>query len=237
LESLELRILYLEDEPLQRELATRWLEADGCSVHAVESGGDAIRAVERETFDIVVLDWEVPPPSGVEVLRWIRARGRATPVVFVTSRDTEEDIVTILGVGADDYFAKPLRRGEFLARMRALARRAGLGPADSATIELGPYRIDVARRAIWVEGEPVQLKPRATDLAILFFRKRGQVVSRAEIYESVWGRREKVDTRTADVHVSTVRKALRLDGSLGWRLSSVYQHGYRLEELASAQDG
>jgi DNA-binding response OmpR family regulator len=234
--SLELRVLYLEDEPVQRGIAEQWLRDAGCSVDAVETGAEAIRAVERATYDVMILDWEVPPPSGLEVLRWIRTRGRATPVVFVTSRDAEADIVEILGSGADDYFTKPLRRAEFLARMRALARRAGLVPADGGIIEAGAYRVDVAHNAIWMRGAPVTLKPRAAQLAVLLFRKRGQVVSRAEIYESVWGRPATLDTRTADVHVSMVRKALRLDGTLGWRLASVYQHGYRLEEVESSPD-
>lgn len=232
---LRLRILYLEDEPLQREVATRWLNEEECSVRAVDNGGDAIRAVERETFDVMILDWEVPPPTGIEVLRWIRARERATPVVFVTSRDAERDIVEILSSGADDYFVKPLRRGEFVARLQALARRAGLGPAESSSVEAGAYRVDLSSRTIFLEGQPVKLKPREAEVAILLFRKRGQVVSRTEIYESVWGQREALQTRSADVHVSAVRKALRLDGTHGWRLSSVYQLGYRLEEAWGAQ--
>jgi DNA-binding response OmpR family regulator len=232
---LGLRILYLEDEPLQREIASRWLDEEECSVRAVDNGGDAIRAVERETFDVMILDWEVPPPTGPEVLRWIRARERSTPVVFVTSRDAEADIMEMLRTGADDYFVKPLRRGEFLARMQALARRAGLGPTESSSIEAGAYRVDLASRTIFLEGEPVKLKPREAEVAIFLFRKRGQVVSRAEIYEAVWGQREALQTRTADVHVSAVRKALRLDGTHGWRLSSVYQLGYRLEDTRGGE--
>jgi len=234
---LGLRVLYLEDEPLQRELGSRWLAEEECTVRAVDNGGDAIRAVERETFDVMILDWEVPPPTGLEVLRWIRARERSTPVVFVTSRGAEADIMEILGSGADDYFVKPLRRGEFLARMRALARRVGLGPAESTTVDAGAYRVDLGSRTIFLEGEAVKLKPRQAEVAILLFRKRGQVVSRTEIYEAVWGQRELLHTRTADVHVSAVRKALQLDGTHGWRLGSVYQLGYRLEEARGREPG
>jgi DNA-binding response OmpR family regulator len=229
-----MRILYLEDEPVQRQLAMQWMQTDGHNVRAVEDGREAIQAIERDSFDIAVLDWEVPPPTGADVLRWIRSRGLYIPVMFVTSHGDEKDIVAILESGADDYLVKPARRHELVARLRALARRAGLLSQDRV-VEVGPYRVDITSRAVYLNGEAVSMRPRAVDLAVLLFRKLGQVVSRAEIRESVWGTTSDLETRTIDTHVSMVRKALKLDGSHGLKLQAVYQHGYRLDSELPAE--
>ena len=110
-----MRILLLEDEELQRQLVTTWLEEAGHNVQGCSTGAEAITAVERDSFDLAVLAWEVPKASGEEVLRWIRIRKMIFPVLFATSRDEEDGIIHILGLGADDYLVKPLRKGEFLA--------------------------------------------------------------------------------------------------------------------------
>jgi len=119
-----MRVLYLEDDCFQRELAKGWLEAAGHLVQCVGDGSQAIKSIERDSFDIAVLDWEVPSPSGFDVLRWIRRRGLGIPVMFLTSHAGEEELVRALGSGADDFLAKPVRRLEFLARVAALGRRS-----------------------------------------------------------------------------------------------------------------
>lgn len=224
-----MRILLLEDEPVQRSIATEWIRSGGHDVKAVEDGESAIRAVERDTFDLAVIDWEVPAPSGVEVLQWIRSRGLAIPVIFLTSHGDETEVAAILHSGADDYIVKPARRNVLLARIVAVGRRAGVDGGD-AIIEAGAYRIDTVNRTVALNGEPVAMSPREAEVAALLFRKRGRLVSRTEMYETLWGRRDEIDTRTVDTHVSRVRKRLTLDGTYGYRLRAVYQHGYRLEE-------
>lgn len=230
-----MRILLLEDDPLQMELARAWLEANGHRVHGVASGTDAMRALERDTFDMAIFDWMVPELEGDELLRWLRQRERRMPVMFATSRDEEEEVAAILALGADDYVAKPLRRLEFLARVDALGRRAGLleSVGDEA-LELGPWRLERATRTVMLQGRPVKMTPRMTEVAFMIFRRRGELVSRAQLYEQVWGHRTELDTRTVDTHVSRLRQALELDGRHGWKLSAVYQHGYRLEESRRA---
>ena len=223
-----MRILHLDDDRLQLDLVRAWLEPAGHTVTSCSTGKDALKSVERETFDMAVLDWMVPDVSGEEVLRWIRARHRAMPVIFATSNDGEPEVAHILSIGADDYLVKPLRRLEFLARVGALARRAAADLVDEA-IEEPPYALDLRRRTVHLAGREVEVSPRMFDLAVLLFRRRGELVSRAHIYEHVWGRREDVQTRTVDTHVSRLRGALELDGRHGWRLASVYQLGYRLE--------
>ncbi len=226
-----MRILLLEDDPDQLAIARHWLEEHGHGVHAFTSGDEAIRAIERDRFDIAVLDWMLPGTNGEEVLRWIRKRDPRMPVLFATARDEEEEIVHILGLGADDYVVKPLRRREFVARVESLGRRLGAVQETLQPFEVGPYRVDPAKRSVALAGQAVKMTPRMIAVAILLFRKRGELVSRAELYENAWGRRDQPDTRTVDTHVSRLRTALELDGRHGWRLSSVYQHGYRLEEV------
>jgi DNA-binding response OmpR family regulator len=224
-----MRILYLEDEPLQAALARGWLEADGHSVSAHARGVDAIKALEAETFDMAILDWLVPDLSGEQVLAWIRRRWPAMPVLFATAQAAEAEIVHILGLGADDYLVKPLRRAEFVARVNALARRAHATAARPALQEVGPYRIDPFNRTITLHGEPVRMTPRMLALALMLFARRGEIVPRADIYREVWGHTRALETRTVDTHASRVRRALQLDGRHGLKLVSVYQHGYRLE--------
>jgi two-component system response regulator RegX3 len=231
---VSVRILYLDDDRFQLDLVRAWLESEGHAVVCCTTGDQAIKAIERDAFDVAILDWHVPGTSGEEVLRWIRMRRHGIPVMFATSRDTEEEIVHILGLGADDYLVKPLRRLEFLARLSALARRTGARESDEV-IEAPPYRVLPDAGAVELHGRPVKMTPRMVGVAVALFRKCGELVSRAYLYEQVWGRREHLDTRTVDTHISRLRSALELDGRHGWKLTSVYQHGYRLEK-AEAPD-
>lgn len=228
-----MRILYVDDHPLQLDIARQWLESDGHAFHGFGSGADALKALQRDTFDLAVLDWMMPGVSGEEILRHIRRTNLRLPVLFATANDDEAEIVHILGLGADDYLVKPLRRGEFLARVRALARRAGKADEEDAPVEIGPYRLDPRSRTAYLKGKPVPMTPRMFAVALLAFRKSGELISRAHIYEQVWGRPESVETRTVDTHVSRVRNVLQLDGRHGLRLTSIYQHGYRLEPAAA----
>jgi DNA-binding response OmpR family regulator len=230
-----MRILHLDDDRLQLELTHAWLTEAGHTVVSCAHSRDALRAVERDSFDLAVLDWMLPDISGEEVLQWIRKRNLRMPVLFATANDTEDEIAHILGLGADDYLVKPLRRREFLARVAALARRsAQASEAPRESMVLGPYRCQPDGASIFLNEVPVKMTPRMTALALLLFRKNGELVSRQRIYEEVWGHRERLDTRTVDTHVSRLRTALELDGRHGWRLTSVYQHGYRLEEVEPA---
>ena len=225
-----MRILYLDDDRLQLDVVRSWLEPQGHSVVACTSGDEAIKAIERDAFDLAVLDWHVPGTTGVEVLRWLRMRRHGIPVMFATSHDTEEEIAQILELGADDYLVKPLRRLEFLARVNALARR-GAARESQGVIDAPPYRVLPEAGTVELDGKPVKMTPRMAAVAAALFRKGGELVSRAYLYELAWGRREHLDTRTVDTHISRLRTALELDGRHGWRLVSVYQHGYRLEKV------
>ena len=141
------RIAALEDDPSQAKLLQHWIASQGWICRHFDRGQDILRALLKDTYDLVILDWRVPDLSGEEVLRALRKSVREPlPVLFTTGRDREEDIVHALKAGADDYLIKPLRRMEFLARVEALLRRSrALGREAEAPIEAGEFRIDPAR--------------------------------------------------------------------------------------------
>jgi two-component system, OmpR family, response regulator RegX3 len=232
--STRLRIAVLEDSPADLELYKFWLSAGGHGVHAYTTGADLLRAASRESFDLYLLDWQLPDTTGIAVLGTLRRERNITqPVLFATGRDSEEDVVSALEAGADDYMIKPVRRMEVVARIQALCRRAG-GVGDSDKREFGAYLFDRATRLALVNGEEVTLTDKEFDLAIFFFQRAGMLVSRAHLQETVWGYKGEVPSRAIDTHVSNLRKKLLLTETNGYRMQSVYSFGYRLEAVGSA---
>ena len=231
-----MRIAILDDDPDQLALLERTLAADGHDVHAFTSGREVTRRVSRESYDLFVLDWQVPDLAGPEVLAWIRENfSKTVPVLFVTVRDSEADIVHVLASGADDYMVKPLRRQELLARVRALLRRAY--PLQEQTqLSIPPFEIDVRRGELRREGRLIDLTPKEFELAVVLFRNLGRLLSRGHLREMVWGQSAEAVTRTVDTHVSQVRKKLDLRPETGFRVVPVYNYGYRLERLGSTDD-
>jgi len=227
------RIAVLEDDPSQAKLLEHWITSQGHICHLFARGDAILRTVLRDTFDLVVLDWGVPDLSGEEVLRAIRRSVKEPlPVIFTTGRDREEDIVYALRSGADDYLTKPLRRMEFIARVEALLRRSrGHGRDEEAPLEVGQFRIDPQGRTLEKDGVPVELTQKEFDVASLLFRSIGRLLSRSYLLDSVWGISADVSTRTVDTHASQLRTKLDLYPENGWRLSAIYQHGYRLERV------
>ena len=149
-----MRIAILEDDPDQLALLRRWIAEDGHDVHAYLSGREAMKQAGRESFDLFMLDWQVPDVSGAEVLMWLRANvSKSVPVLFVTVRDSEQDIVFALEHGADDYMVKPVRRQELLARVHALLRRA-YPSEEKKQLSFPPFEIDIQRGEVRKEGTP-----------------------------------------------------------------------------------
>ncbi|MDH3588617.1 MAG: response regulator transcription factor [Gammaproteobacteria bacterium] len=228
-----MRIALLEDDREQAELMLKWLADAGHNCSHYDNGKDFLRKALRESYDLLMLDWMLPQLSGLEVLQKIRQSGKNfTPVIFITARDEEADIVRALEAGADDYMAKPIRYKELVARVAALARRAAGGRAPDELPETEPYKFDLKRKTVGLGDEEVELTHREFDLALFMFRNCGRVVSRSHILESIWGMHgADLNTRTVDTHISRLRKKLQLNESNGWQLSAIYQHGYRLERL------
>ncbi len=231
-----MRIALLEDDPDQAAQLQALLERDGHHVHLFTRGRPLLSNLAHESYDLVVLDWGIPDVSGYDVLRTIRSHTVSdTPVLFLTNRDAEADVVQALEAGADDFVVKPARERELLARIRALGRRGTEREAAAGTLGAGPISIDVARRQITRDGAAVELTPREFDVAVFFFRSVGKLVSRAHLMEVVWGRSTDASLRTVDTHVSRLRSALGLTAESGVRMVPVYGYGYRLE--VSPRDG
>ena len=229
-----MRIAILEDEAAQAEIVQSILQNAGHDCYVYSSGKALQREVGRESYDLFILDWQVPDLSGDEVLRWIRAQVAAPiPVMFVTNRDSEQDIVTALANGADDYMRKPISRGELIARVTALLRRAYPKSADEVH-EFAPYRFDTKANALSIDGTKIELTQKEFDLALFLFQNLGRLLSRGHILEAVWGRTTEVPSRTMDTHVSRIRTKLGLRPEQGYKLTPVYNYGYRLEQIAPA---
>lgn len=222
----------LEDDPEQAALLRLWLESAGYRCALFASAGEFRKRLGSEAVDLLLLDWNLPDATGLEVLDWIRhSPNSGLPVVFLTARAEESDIVEGLQAGADDYVVKPPKQAELLARVGAvLRRRSGAGESEAqAALSLPPYSVDPQRRRISVAGEEIELTQREYELACYLIRRQGRIVSRDALLENIWNLGPSVSTRTVDTHVSRLRKKLQLSGEHGWRLTAIYQHGYRLE--------
>jgi DNA-binding response OmpR family regulator len=230
-----LRIGYLEDEQSQAELVKSWLLGEGFEVNHADTGREFIRLLTDNPVDMLILDWQLPDMEGVDVLASVRNQLNSNvPVIFATQRDAEADIVKALQAGADDYLVKPLRKGELLARLDSLARRAGVTNNDSR-IELGPITLDNAAQIVTVNGEVVKLTPKDYQLACCMLRNVGKLLSRDYLLREVWGIDASLNTRTVDVHVSRIRRSLNIGPEIGYCIKTVYQHGYRLEKIEAME--
>jgi two-component system, OmpR family, response regulator RegX3 len=233
-EGSALRIACLDDDVEQAERICNLLQHAGHKVHMFHRGRSLLSHLRYETFDLIVLDWEVPDVSGYDVLLAIRQQLRLpTSVLFLTHRDGESDVVQALQAGADDFLIKPARERELLARVTAMGRRSR-GPVSSqSTLHHPPFSVDIQRREFSRDGMPLELTRREFEVALLLFRHVGQVLSRGFIMDAVWGRGDTTTTRTVDMHVSRVRKVLGLSAAIGLRLTAVYGYGYRLEQTGT----
>lgn len=230
-----MRIAVLEDDLDQLEFIDRCLSVDRHSLVLMQRAGELHRQLQTERFDLLILDWHLPDASGLEVMAHLR-HGHAwqQPILFITAAPREDAVVTALEGGADDFLHKPLKPAELRARVRALGRRIPHVRKAADALSLGEYQLSRVPRGVVVNGESVPLTAREYQLVNLFFTHPGQLLSRQFLLELIWGLQGDVQTRTLDTHISRIRRKLELDGRFGLRLHSVYQYGYRLEELCTS---
>ncbi|SDY26325.1 phosphate regulon transcriptional regulator PhoB [Citreimonas salinaria] len=206
-------VLVVEDEAAQREILAYNLGAEGYRVLCAENGEEGLLLIEEEAPDVIVLDWMLPNVSGIEVCRQIKARpeSRETPIIMLSARSEEGDRVRGLETGADDYVVKPYSVQELVARVRAQLRR--VRPA-TAGLQLAYQDIvlDSETHHVLRDGTQLKLGPTEFRLLATFMEKPGRVWSREQLLDRVWGRDIYVDSRTVDVHVGRLRKALCANG-------------------------
>jgi DNA-binding response OmpR family regulator len=226
-----MRIAILEDDPSQLELLSNWVTAAGHHPVPFERAEAFLNAMPQQQFEMLIFDWNLPDAAGIEILKQVRQTSKV-PVLFCTARAAQDDVLKGLREGADDYLIKPLRRLELLARIEAVARRARKKQATNGAFEASEFRVDCESRTITRDGAVIELTAKDFDLAVLFFRNVGRLLSRAHIHQAVWGATGAITSRTLDTHVSRIRNKVGLLPAHGWHLQSVYAHGYRLEQVA-----
>jgi DNA-binding response OmpR family regulator len=220
-------ILVVDDEPTLRETLAEALAADGFRVVTAADGREALARFRGERPDLVLLDLMLPELSGIEVCRIIRAES-GVPIVMLTAKDSELDKVVGLELGADDYVTKPFSLRELSARIRALFRRSEQATAEAppAVVDLGRVQVDLAGHRLLRDGVALPVKPKAFELLAFLVRHPGQVFTRDQLLEHVWGYDYAGETRTVDVHVHWLRSQVEVDPGSPQFLHTVRGVGY-----------
>ncbi len=219
------RVLVAEDDPGISEPLVRALGREGYDVTHVTDGPAALDAALSGSADLLVLDLGLPGMDGLDVCRSLRSRGSSLPVLVLTARTDEPDLVVGLDAGADDYVGKPFRIAELMARVRAQLRRSA-GP-EHDVVQVGAIVVDDSSRRVTVDDDEIALTPKEYELLLLLMRRVGVVVGRDELMREVWQTEWLGATKTLDMHVSTLRRKL---GASGSRITTVRGVGFRLEK-------
>ena len=202
-------VLIVEDDPSQLEILRHNVSTAGYRVVSATDGAKAVAAFEEHRPDLVLLDWMLPEVSGIEVCRNIKVkqRGRDTPVIIVSARTEEDDLIKGLDTGADDYICKPYSIAELLARMKAQLRRSNPAAVEE-TLSYQDIEMKTKQHRVFRGGHQIKLAPTEYRLLLTFLRSPGRVWSREQLLDLVWGQNIYVEDRTVDVHIGRLRKAL-----------------------------
>ena len=222
-------VLVVDDEESYRQALASGLAREGFAVEIAGDGHEALRLFHRVHPDLVLLDVMLPDQSGIEICQQMRAL-KPVPIIMVTARDSEVDVVLGLELGASDYVAKPFRLRELVARMRAVLRR-GVAVAEphEEVLAIGPVRLDAGRREVTVDEQSVDLSRKEFDLLALLMSHSGQVVTRDWCIDRLWWDQELTDTRTLDTHIKRLRRKIEPDPANPRHLVTVRGVGFRFE--------
>lgn len=231
-------VAILEDDEVQAETLASWLRAAGYQTEVRHDGNRFMDLVRTQKVDVLLVDWDVPGPNGIEVTRWVRQTfSDAMPVIFVTQHDGEEDVVYGLNSGADDFLTKPVRQRELIARVGAQVRKYYPSAVEQGAISVGKYELDPASRRVkltdvnGVEGDSVALSAREFELAMTLFSNVGRIVSKDLLIKKLWGEVDRKHDASLTTYVSKLRNTLALRSKNGLVVSTVYSYGYRLERV------
>ena len=225
------RIVVAEDDPKQAELLRLYLEREGFAVVVVDDGRKALDQIRRRRPDLAVLDIMMPVVDGLDVCRILRYESDI-PIIFVTARSTEDDMLLGLDLGADDYLTKPFSPRELVARVRSLLRRTRPLESTSNPMEIGRLRVDAERHEVEVDGEPVAVTPKEFAILRALAASPGRVFGRTDLLEVAFGFDYEGLERTVDVHVANLRKKIEPDPADPTYLETVYGVGYRMADLS-----
>jgi len=224
-----LRILIVEDEPSLSEPLAFLLGREGYETSIAADGNSALAEFDRNSADLVLLDLMLPGIAGTEVCREIRTRSQV-PIIMLTAKDSEVDVVVGLELGADDYVTKPYSTRELLARIRAvMRRRVEEDEEDTAILESGDVRMDVDRHTVEVRGVDTAMPLKEYELLEVLLRNSGRVLTRGQLIDRVWGSDYFGDTKTLDVHIKRIRSKIEKEPSDPQMLLTVRGLGYRFE--------
>lgn len=227
------KILVIEDEPTLARLLSYNLTQEQYDVQVIDHGSAGYQEAIRQNYDLIILDIMLPGMNGFEILTKLRQKGSTTPVIILTARNAEEEVVQGLKYGADDYITKPFGVAELLARVNAVLRRTGneetwgQHPTDEKVIEAGELRIYPEKYEVVLNGEVISLRPKEFEVLLYLVQRPGVVVTRDDLMNIVWGFDYVGGQRTVDVHVSSLRKKLEMNQQ-SVRIDSIRGVGYKL---------
>ena len=224
------KLVVVDDDAKLRDLLNRYLTEQQFEVTLAADSASLNRLMQRESFDLIILDQMLPGEDGLSIIRRLRAANDRTPIIMLTAKDTELDKIVGLEIGADDYVTKPYSYRELLARLKAVLRRSrAAAPEPEPVLVAGGVRMDVERHEVRVDGEVVAMPLREFELLELFLRHPDRVLTRSQIIERLWGPDYEGDTKTLDVHVKRLRGRIEADASKPVLITTVRGLGYRLD--------
>jgi DNA-binding response OmpR family regulator len=230
MEKTVVRIAIVDDEQEMRSYLSEVLTQRQYKCSPFVGGREAILAFARDTFDMLIVDWNMSGMSGVDVIRWVRKNVEAPiPIILLTSRSDERDVVEGLEAGADDFIVKPEKANVIAARVAALFRRSTAAPTTERQKQFGRYTFDTAGSIVTLDGVEIAMTSKEFALALVFFQNMHRPLSRTYLLETVWNSVADLPTRTLDVHVSRIRSKLQLARENGCRIQTIFGFGYRFE--------
>lgn len=221
------RILIIEDEPALMRGLSDTFASKGFDVATAKDGATGLAAALKGDADVILLDLMLPKVNGYEICRMVRHKGLKVPVLMLTAKDQEQDVVLGLNLGADDYVTKPFRIGELVARVNAFLRRTRKAPVSECVF--GPFRLDVEARKLFRDGREVPLTAKEHALLAYFASRPGRALARNDVLDAVWGRAIIVTERSVDRCVATLRAKLEADPRNPEFIHTIRDIGYRFE--------
>lgn len=225
------KVLIIEDDVQCSKLVATKLEAEGFNVTSVETGEEGLEIVAEDMPDLIILDLMLPGIDGIEVCRAVR-RKWDVPIIILTAKSDEIDVVIGLEVGADDYVTKPFGMRELVARVRSMLRRVKINRQHTEPLEHLSFKeleIDIPRRSVTVQGQQEHLTPKEFGLLVYLAAKPNVVFKREDIIRDIWGRPSGGDLRTVDTHIKRLRRKIEENRAVPWSIATVWGVGYKFQ--------